>query len=72
MGFVVRFRIQAAYFVKVSMDGTPYLRKVDVAAYGDYLELVEALNDMFYCSTIGELLVSPRCICKSNLPNIDQ
>ncbi|XP_052168629.1 auxin-responsive protein IAA26 [Oryza glaberrima] len=45
--------IQAAYFVKVSMDGTPYLRKVDVAAYGDYIELVEALNDMFYCSTIG-------------------
>ncbi|XP_006660879.1 auxin-responsive protein IAA26 [Oryza brachyantha] len=42
-----------AYYVKVSMDGTPYLRKVDVAAYGDYLELVEALNDMFYCSSIG-------------------
>uniref|UniRef100_A0A0E0M3Q8 Auxin-responsive protein n=1 Tax=Oryza punctata TaxID=4537 RepID=A0A0E0M3Q8_ORYPU len=48
-----RARMQAAYFVKVSMDGTPYLRKVDVAAYGGYLELVEALNDMFYCSSIG-------------------
>ncbi|XP_062194589.1 auxin-responsive protein IAA26-like isoform X2 [Phragmites australis] len=40
-------------FVKVSMDGTPYLRKVDVAAYGDYGELVEALNCMFCCASIG-------------------
>ncbi|WVZ65651.1 hypothetical protein U9M48_014979 [Paspalum notatum var. saurae] len=40
-------------FVKVSMDGTPYLRKVDVAAYDDYGELVEALNEMFCCCSIG-------------------
>ncbi|KAL6601319.1 hypothetical protein ACP70R_007200 [Stipagrostis hirtigluma subsp. patula] len=40
-------------FVKVSMDGTPYLRKVDVAAYDDYGELVEALNEMFCCASIG-------------------
>ncbi|GJN34443.1 hypothetical protein PR202_gb23102 [Eleusine coracana subsp. coracana] len=44
-------RVQA--FVKVSMDGTPYLRKVDVAAYDDYDELVEALNEMFCCASIG-------------------
>jgi hypothetical protein len=35
------------------MDGTPYLRKVDVAAYDDYGELVEALNEMFCCASIG-------------------
>ncbi|KAL6656373.1 hypothetical protein ACP70R_007199 [Stipagrostis hirtigluma subsp. patula] len=40
-------------FVKVSMDGTPYLRKVDVEAYDDYGELVEALNEMFCCASIG-------------------
>jgi auxin-responsive protein IAA len=45
-------RVQA--FVKVSMDGTPYLRKVDVAAYDDYDELVEALNEMFCCASIGK------------------
>ena len=42
-------------FVKVSMDGTPYLRKVDVTAYDDYGELVEALNEMFCCCSIGKL-----------------
>jgi auxin-responsive protein IAA len=42
-------------FVKVSMDGTPYLRKVDVAAYDDYGVLVEALNEMFCCASIGKL-----------------
>lgn len=40
--------------MKVSMDGTPYLRKVDVAAYDDYGELVEALNEMFCCCSIGK------------------
>ncbi|CAN6198651.1 unnamed protein product [Urochloa humidicola] len=40
-------------FVKVSMDGTLYLRKVDVAAYDDYAELVEALNELFCCCSIG-------------------
>uniref|UniRef100_A0ACD5Y2W7 Uncharacterized protein n=2 Tax=Avena sativa TaxID=4498 RepID=A0ACD5Y2W7_AVESA len=42
-----------AAFVKVSMDGTPYLRKLDVAAYEDYLELVQELNAMFFCCSIG-------------------
>jgi hypothetical protein len=37
------------------MDGTPYLRKVDVAAYDDYGELVEALNELFCCCSIGKL-----------------
>jgi auxin-responsive protein IAA len=43
-----------AAFVKVSMDGTPYLRKVDVAAYDDYLELLQELNAMFFCCSIGK------------------
>lgn len=46
-------------FVKVSMDGTPYLRKVDVAAYADYDELLEELNAMFHCCSIGTQFIKP-------------
>ncbi|CAD6205894.1 unnamed protein product [Miscanthus lutarioriparius] len=34
-------------FVKVSMDGAPYLRKVDLRTYGSYQELSKALQKMF-------------------------
>jgi auxin-responsive protein IAA len=36
-----------ALFVKVSMDGAPYLRKVDLRMYQGYGELREALEAMF-------------------------
>ncbi|CAN1270796.1 Auxin-induced protein AUX28 [Linum perenne] len=36
-----------ASFVKVSMDGAPYLRKVDLKMYGSYRELSDALTKMF-------------------------
>lgn len=54
-------------FVKVSMDGTPYLRKVDVAAYDDYGELVEALNELFCCCSIGKPLLAScnKTVCVS-------
>ena len=42
-------------FVKVSMDGAPYLRKVDLKTYGNYKELSSALEKMFSCFTIGEI-----------------
>ncbi|XXG76688.1 hypothetical protein AAC387_Pa08g0988 [Persea americana] len=45
----------AGIFVKVSMDGAPYLRKIDLKAYKGYGELLKALGDMFKCFTIGEL-----------------
>ncbi|XP_047327841.1 auxin-induced protein 22D-like [Impatiens glandulifera] len=38
--------------VKVSMDGAPYLRKIDLKFYKGYSELVKALETMFKC-TIG-------------------
>lgn len=44
-----------ALFVKVSMDGAPYLRKVDLRNYSVYQELSSALEKMFSCFTIGEL-----------------
>ncbi|KAK7275872.1 hypothetical protein RIF29_16998 [Crotalaria pallida] len=41
-------------FVKVSMDGAPYLRKVDLKNYSAYPELSSALEKMFSCFTIGQ------------------
>ncbi|XP_044500608.1 auxin-responsive protein IAA16-like [Mangifera indica] len=42
-----------AAFVKVSMDGAPYLRKVDLKLYKSYQELSDALGKMFSSFTIG-------------------
>lgn len=41
-------------YVKVSMDGAPYLRKVDLKTYGSYMELSSALEKKFSCFTIGQ------------------
>ncbi|KAF3441903.1 hypothetical protein FNV43_RR15818 [Rhamnella rubrinervis] len=41
-------------YVKVSMDGAPYLRKVDLKTCGSYMELSSALEKMFSCFTIGQ------------------
>ncbi|XP_031119155.1 auxin-responsive protein IAA8-like [Ipomoea triloba] len=43
-----------ALFIKVSMDGAPYLRKVDLRMYSAYQELSSALEKMFSCFTIGQ------------------
>lgn len=40
-------------FVKVSMDGAPYLRKVDLTMYKGYQELSDALAKMFSSFTMG-------------------
>ncbi|KAJ0078776.1 hypothetical protein Patl1_23293 [Pistacia atlantica] len=45
--------VGAAAFVKVSMDGAPYLRKVDLKLYKSYQELSDALGKMFSSFTIG-------------------
>ncbi|KAK9066237.1 hypothetical protein SSX86_013558 [Deinandra increscens subsp. villosa] len=41
-------------YVKVSMDGAPYLRKIDLKIYHNYAELSKALEKMFSCFTIGQ------------------
>lgn len=43
-----------AAFVKVSMDGAPYLRKVDLKLYKSYQQLSDALAKMFSSFTMGE------------------
>ncbi|KAL9264903.1 Auxin-responsive protein IAA27-like protein [Drosera capensis] len=40
-------------YVKVGMDGAPYLRKVDLSTYRSYAELSSALEKMFRCFIAG-------------------
>ncbi|PPS10769.1 hypothetical protein GOBAR_AA09891 [Gossypium barbadense] len=42
-----------AAFVKVCMDGAPYLRKVDLKMYNSYQKLSDALAKMFSSFTMG-------------------
>ncbi|KAF6148305.1 hypothetical protein GIB67_025524 [Kingdonia uniflora] len=37
----------AGVYLKVSMDGAPYLRKIDLKVYKGYPELLKALENMF-------------------------
>ncbi|KAK3164052.1 hypothetical protein QOZ80_1AG0011990 [Eleusine coracana subsp. coracana] len=39
---------KAAKFVKVAVDGAPYLRKVDLEAHAGYDQLLRALQDKFF------------------------
>ncbi|MQL89500.1 hypothetical protein Taro_022081 [Colocasia esculenta] len=39
-------------YVKVAVDGAPYLRKVDLELYTGYQQLLAALEEMFSCFTI--------------------
>ncbi|CAH8364385.1 unnamed protein product [Eruca vesicaria subsp. sativa] len=41
-------------YVKVSMEGAPYLRKIDLKTYKSYVELSYALEKMFSCFTLGQ------------------
>ncbi|XP_060174794.1 auxin-responsive protein IAA16-like isoform X2 [Lycium barbarum] len=45
-------KIANGVLVKVSMDGAPYLRKVDLNMYNNYQELSDALANMFSSFTI--------------------
>lgn len=40
-------------YVKVSVDGAPFLRKIDLSNYKDYSHLVRALEELFGCFGIG-------------------
>ncbi|KAJ1284751.1 hypothetical protein BS78_03G229200 [Paspalum vaginatum] len=48
-------------YVKVSMDGAPYLRKVDIRMYSSYEDLSVALEKMFSCFIAGQ-----SGLCKSS------
>ncbi|KAL3618334.1 Auxin-induced protein iaa6 [Castilleja foliolosa] len=44
----------AKMYVKVSMDGAPFLRKIDLDMHKGYCELVKALEQLFGCFGINE------------------
>lgn len=48
---------ESGMFVKVSMDGAPYLRKIDLKLYTGYSQLLQALETMFKLS-IGIVFLS--------------
>ncbi|KAJ8452022.1 hypothetical protein Cgig2_016603 [Carnegiea gigantea] len=42
--------------VKISKDGVPILRKIDVGDFKDYFDLAAAVEKLFACSTLGEAM----------------
>lgn len=44
--------IKSCKFVKVAVDGAPYLRKMDLEMYNSYQQLLGALEDLFTFLTI--------------------
>ncbi|KAK3219682.1 hypothetical protein Dsin_013652 [Dipteronia sinensis] len=48
--------MKSCKYVKVAVDGAPYLRKVDLEMYNTYQQLLSALEDMFSCFTIRNYL----------------
>lgn len=48
--------MKSCKYVKVAVDGAPYLRKVDLEMYNSYQQLLSALEDMFSCFTIRNCL----------------
>ncbi|XP_076921401.1 auxin-responsive protein IAA27-like [Bidens hawaiensis] len=57
-------------FVKVSMDGAPYLRKIDLKIYHNYTELSKALEKMFSCFTLGNGVKGREGLSESNLKDL--
>ncbi|TXG69158.1 hypothetical protein EZV62_004093 [Acer yangbiense] len=43
-------------YVKVSMDGAPFLRKIDLGMYKDYSDLAMTLEKLFDCFGMSEAL----------------
>ncbi|KAJ4835414.1 Auxin-induced protein aux22 [Turnera subulata] len=43
-------------YVKVSMDGAPFLRKIDLGMHKEYSDLAIALEKLFGCTGLGKAL----------------
>ncbi|OUZ99674.1 AUX/IAA protein [Macleaya cordata] len=44
----------AKLYIKISMDGAPYLRKIDLNVYDGYSDLAIAFEKLFSCFGIGK------------------
>ncbi|XP_076892758.1 auxin-induced protein 22C-like [Bidens hawaiensis] len=51
-------------YVKVSMDGAPILRKIDLSCFRGYLELGMGLEKLFGCYGIGEAMKEDNESCE--------
>ncbi|KAL5758083.1 hypothetical protein ACOSP7_020694 [Xanthoceras sorbifolium] len=58
--------MKSCKYVKVAVDGAPYLRKVDLEMYNSYQQLLGALEDMFSCFTIRNYLNERRIMDQVN------
>ncbi|PWA80715.1 PB1 domain, AUX/IAA protein [Artemisia annua] len=47
---IIQAKKTETIYIKVSMDGAPYLRKVDLKLYTSYEELMKGLQGMFKCN----------------------
>ncbi|XP_076889437.1 auxin-responsive protein IAA1-like [Bidens hawaiensis] len=59
-------------YVKVSMDGAPYLRKVDLKSCKSYTQLSTTLEKMFNCFTLGQCssIRAKEGLSENNLKNV--
>ncbi|KAK4481909.1 hypothetical protein RD792_012822 [Penstemon davidsonii] len=53
-------------YVKVAVDGAPYLRKLDLQIYTSYQELLVAFQNMFTCLTICNVANESKIVDISN------
>ncbi|CAA3028034.1 auxin-responsive IAA17-like [Olea europaea subsp. europaea] len=53
-------------YVKVAVDGAPYLRKIDLEIYSSYLDLLTAMGDLFTCLTICNVLNERKLVDSAN------
>ncbi|KAK6267981.1 hypothetical protein QUC31_012141 [Theobroma cacao] len=58
--------MKSCKYVKVAVDGAPYLRKVDLEMYNSYQQLLSSLEDMFSCFTIRNCLNEKKIVDQVN------
>ncbi|KAH6758783.1 hypothetical protein C2S51_019018 [Perilla frutescens var. frutescens] len=58
--------MKGSKFVKVAVDGAPYLRKIDLKIYNSYKELLAAFEDMFTCLTICDAMNESKIMDSAN------
>lgn len=58
--------MKSCKYVKVAVDGAPYLRKVDLQMYNNYEQLLVALEDMFTCLSICNIMNERKIMDSAN------
>lgn len=54
--------LKSCTYVKVAVDGAPFLRKVDLETYSSYEQLLIALEEMFSCFKIRNVLTERKLV----------